>query len=190
MVKAEEVYLADFLCAATYPASIGARVIMTPRGLGRAIQVVETALESYQSKFGPLRPRGAKRRLATVAARAAKPPPDQAEGDDSPTELKIRDLYDEQKSSDRVLADAFADSLTIRHNPEEFCFDFVSNFYPKSFLTARLIIPAGRVPGLLQALRKSRGWMFAVVVTCDRMAATVAAPRVPSCRNSMHRAPQ
>ncbi len=149
VVKAEEVYLADFLCAVAYPVSIVARIIMTPRTLTKSIESLETALQACGQSAPARRHRKGTVTTPTAANSARKP----ADGDEPLAGFRIRDLYDELRSCDRILAGTFADSLMVRHTDSEICLDFFSNFYPKSYLAARLIIPAGRVPGLLQTLR-------------------------------------
>jgi hypothetical protein len=45
----------------------------------------------------------------------------------------------------------------IRHTPEEFCFDFISNLYPRPMVVGRVFAAAGRVPSFIDAMSGSLG---------------------------------
>ena len=62
---------------------------------------------------------------------------------DSPS---FQDIYDQLKITDEQLAGSFANTVIIRHTPYEFCFEFIVNFFPKSIVTNRVFMAAGRAP--------------------------------------------
>lgn len=64
----------------------------------------------------------------------------------------IDDVYDQLKLPDEMLGGAFANVVMIRHTPEEFCFDFIANFYPRSVVAARVYMAAGRIIPFLDAI--------------------------------------
>ena len=50
----------------------------------------------------------------------------------------IEEVYDQLKISDDVLTGAYANAALLTHSAAEFCFDFVTNFYPKAAVSARV----------------------------------------------------
>ena len=78
---------------------------------------------------------------------------------------RAEELYDQLKAPDKLLGGSFANVVMIRHTHEEFCIDFVANFYPRAVVTARVFMSAGRIPSLLDTMsgslegfRQKFGW--------------------------------
>ena len=65
------------------------------------------------------------------------------------TTLKQLKLHDE------MLGGVFSNLAMIRHTGEEFCFDFIANFFPRSVVTSRVYMAAGRIPSLLATMTDS-----------------------------------
>ena len=63
-----------------------------------------------------------------------------------PQPNRIEDIYDQLKLPDEMLGGVFSNVAMIRHTGEEFCFDFIANFYPRSVVTSRVYMAAGRIP--------------------------------------------
>ena len=72
-----------------------------------------------------------------------------------PQPNRIEDIYDQLKLRDEMLGGAFTNVAMIRHTSEEFCFDFIANFYPRSVVTSRVYMSAGRIPSLLATMMDS-----------------------------------
>ena len=51
-----------------------------------------------------------------------------------------------------LLGGVFANAVMIRHTPEEFCFDFIANLFPRPVVVSRVYMAAGRVPSLVEAM--------------------------------------
>ncbi len=66
-----------------------------------------------------------------------------------------QEVYDELKLRDELLSGAYANAVMIGHGPHEFCFDFITNFYPQSAVSCRVFMAAGHVGRLLESLRAS-----------------------------------
>ncbi len=64
-----------------------------------------------------------------------------------------QEVYDDLKIRDEILSGAYANAVMIGHGPHEFSFDFITNFYPNSAVSARVFLAAGQVPRLLDSLR-------------------------------------
>jgi hypothetical protein len=68
---------------------------------------------------------------------------------------RIEDIYEQLKLPDEMLGGVFSNVAMIRHTGEEFCFDFIANFYPRSVVTSRVYMAAGRIPSLLATMTDS-----------------------------------
>jgi hypothetical protein len=71
------------------------------------------------------------------------------------TQHAITDLYDQLKLPDEMLSGVYANGVLIGHSPAEFWFDFITNFYPRSAVSARVFLTAAQIPGLVDALNSS-----------------------------------
>jgi hypothetical protein len=66
-----------------------------------------------------------------------------------------QEIYDELKIRDEILSGAYANAVMIGHGPYEFNFDFITNFYPQSAVSARVYLAAGHVWRMLDSLKQS-----------------------------------
>jgi hypothetical protein len=182
ILQSHDEFVIDFLGTMVQPQQIVARVVLTPPTFAQLIGALRENVGLYESHFGQLSPRDMVPPPAAPAAPAATPPgtppsPSPYEQPSSPFEAvseiiprempsapgpqtppgppKIEDLYDQLKLSDKILAGVFANMVMIRHMGEEFCLDFVANFYPRPVVTARVFMAAGRVPALLDAMNNA-----------------------------------
>jgi hypothetical protein len=64
-----------------------------------------------------------------------------------------QEIYDDLKLRDELLSGAYANAVMIGHGPHEFSFDFITNFYPHSAVSARVFLAAGQVARLADSLR-------------------------------------
>jgi len=67
----------------------------------------------------------------------------------------IEDIYHELKLPDSMLSGRYANGVLIRHSPTEFCFDFITNVYPRSAVSARVFMAAPHVLPFLKSLSRS-----------------------------------
>lgn len=77
---------------------------------------------------------------------------------DAPVQPNMRrataqEIYDDLKIRDEVLSGSYANAVMIGHGPHEFSFDFITNFYPHSAVSARVFLAAGQVARLAESLR-------------------------------------
>ena len=54
---------------------------------------------------------------------------------------------------DDELPGHFAEGVMIRHSAAEFCFEFVTQFFPNAAVSSRIFLSAPHVPPLLEALK-------------------------------------
>lgn len=88
--------------------------------------------------------------IAGEGIEAPKPP----EGQRHP---QIDEIYDELKFPDELLAGHYANAVLIRHTPTEFCFDFITNVYPRSAVSARVFLAVPHGKSFLASLSRSLG---------------------------------
>jgi len=168
IVQAREEFAIDFLSTMAQPQQLVARAIVTVSTFRAMVGGLEANVAKFEKQFGPLVPRRpiappdtqasggpsgspADSTLATseVVASQSDAQPEQK------THPEIGDLYDQLKPSAKILAGAYANTVIMRHSPEEFCFDFIANFYPRSVVTSRVYMAAGRIPSLVQTMANS-----------------------------------
>ncbi|MCA9005837.1 MAG: DUF3467 domain-containing protein, partial [Planctomycetaceae bacterium] len=65
------------------------------------------------------------------------------------------ELYDELKLPDEMLSGTYANAVRIGHSATEFSFDFITTFFPRSCVSARVHLAAPNIPRLLDSLTHS-----------------------------------
>lgn len=68
---------------------------------------------------------------------------------------EIDDIYHELRLADEMLSGRYANAVLIRHSGTEFCFDFLTNIYPRSAVSCRVFMSAPNVPAFLESLARS-----------------------------------
>jgi hypothetical protein len=91
---------------------------------------------------------------APGGAPAATPPVPAEPGTAGPSP-SIDDIYAELRLPDNHLSGSYANAVLIRHSPTEFCFDFITNIYPRSGVSSRVFMSAPHVPPLLASLARA-----------------------------------
>jgi len=128
-------FIIDFIQNLGAPPYVAARVIMPHGAMPQFIEALRKNLEMYRQRFGdpPALPR--------------TPPPAK-----QPT---AQEIYDELKLPDDLLSGAYANGVMIGHTPSEFKFDFLTNLFPTSAVSARVFLAAPQVPRLLESLQNT-----------------------------------
>jgi hypothetical protein len=104
--------------------------------------------------------------IPSPAAGPAVPPPAQAPQPPAPPQpvpqphqssdvTDIAEVYGQLKLPDEMLGGAYATGAMIRHTPTEFAIDFITNFYPRAVVTARVFLAAGRIRSFLDTFQNS-----------------------------------
>ncbi len=83
------------------------------------------------------------------------PAPQTAPGAAAGGHVSAQELYEQLKLQDDVLSGNYANAVMIGHTPSEFCFDFITTFYPRSAVSCRVFMAAPGVPRLLDSLKHS-----------------------------------
>ena len=163
----------DFVLRFGEPNKIVARVILPHVVARQLIAVLQENLQAFEMRFGPvprlprMRPMPDEQSAAPPAALAAgeegatAPAPEMVEAPHPenipapPAPPQIEDIYDELRLPDDMLSGSYANAVLVRHTGTEFCFDFITNIFPRSAVSSRVYMAAQHVPLLLQSLIRS-----------------------------------
>lgn len=84
---------------------------------------------------------------------AGSSPTGEAADDSIGRHANPHEVYDDLKLRDEQLSGVYSNAVMIGHGQYEFSFDFITNFYPQSAVSARIFMASGHVPRMLQSLR-------------------------------------
>jgi hypothetical protein len=180
VLQTNELFVVDFLAMSAQPQQVVARIVMTATSFSQFLAALRHNVKHYESEIGPLKPRHTPPR---ATAGVAVPPSEGGSGaagepsageslpqpglgtvhdtlthnPQAPQPATITDLYEQVKFPEELLSGAFANAVMVRHTPEEFCFDFISNLYPRPIVVCRVYAAAGRVPSFIDAMSGSLG---------------------------------
>ena len=128
-------FVLDFILRMNRPYQVVARVIL-PVGLMPAlIAALRDNAGMFEKKFGP------------IPQMPVPPQPAQ--------QPSIEDIYSDLKVPDDVLSGTYANHVMIVHSPAEFCFEFITRFFPRAAVSTRVMMSAPQIPGVLNTLTRS-----------------------------------
>lgn len=161
-------FIIDFLLRMAMPHQVAARVVMTPAVLGRFIAALRENLGNFQRTFQPDSLPGVTQIDTAHVPNQSQPVPAPAGGEGKPappaasatggqesttlSQHSVQDLYDQLKMADEMLSGTYANAVMIGHTATEFSFDFITTFYPRSAVSARVYLSAGNVPRFLSSI--------------------------------------
>lgn len=155
----------DFVLRMGEVQRIVSRVILPPFVTRQFERALRDNLRSYEMRFGtvPRIPRPLPAAIVDPEEIDAPREPgfDSAGGAGHPEAgpgaraPDIDEIYHELKLSDEMLSGRYANAVLIRHSATEFCFDFLTNVYPRSAVSARVFLSAPQVPPFLDSLARS-----------------------------------
>lgn len=134
-------FVIDFVQSLAPPRRVVARVALPPSVMPLFVAAMQENLRKYNQSFGAIP------RMPTPPAQASAGPP--------ATPPPITEVYDQLKLPDEMLSGVYANTVVISHSPAEFCFDFVTSFYPRSAVSARVYLSTPHVPELLDSLTRA-----------------------------------
>jgi len=128
-------FIVDFIQNLGPPAQVAARVVLPHGVMGQFIDALRKNIEIYRQRFG-------------------EPPvlPPQPKPERQPS---AQEIYDELKLPDEVLSGAYANGVMIGHSASEFKFDFLTNLFPHSAVSARVFLSTPQVPRMLESLTRT-----------------------------------
>ena len=161
----------DFALRLGEQQKIVSRVILPHVVARQFVAALQDNVQNFENRFGPMpqipkpipeaNPPAPGTELAnadpaTAAAGDVSGPPSHPENQPAaPNPPHIEDIYHELKLADEMLSGRYANAVLIRHSPAEFCFDFITNVYPRSAVSARVLMSAPHVVPFLRSLSRS-----------------------------------
>lgn len=127
-------FMLDFLVRMSRPYMVASRVILPHAVMPQVLGALRHNIDRFTERFGAI---------------PQLPKPD---SDHRPT---IQEVYDDLRLSDEVICGAYANGVMISHTPAEFCFDFITNFFPRSAVSSRIYMSAPQVPRLLEGMTQT-----------------------------------
>lgn len=127
-------FIVDFVQRLAQPQHVVARVVLPPLVLRSLIAALGENLKHYQAAYGP--------------PPAVVVPP-------NAQQIPVEEVYEQLKLPDDMLSGVYGHAALIRHSQVEFCIDFITNFFPRSAVSARVFMAAPHVPGLLASFTRA-----------------------------------
>lgn len=156
----------DFVLRMGEVQRIVARVVLPPTVAQQFERALRDNLRSYEARFG-----GAPRLPRPVPPRENEDQPDEIPREpglnagvagighlENAAPMRTPDvdeIYHDLKLPDEMLSGRYANAVLIRHSGTEFCFDFLTNVYPRSAVSARVFMASPHVPPFLDSLTRS-----------------------------------
>ncbi len=131
-------FILDFLLRMTRPHRVAARVVLPPPVVPRMIAALRENLGNYETRFGPIPP--------------APQPLDQLTPPIQPTP---QELYDDLRLEDETISGTYANAVMVGHTGTEFSLDFITTFFPRSSVAARVYLAAPNVPRFIESMSHS-----------------------------------
>ncbi len=126
-------FVIDFLVRMARPYQVASRVIVPHAAMMQLIRALEDNIRKYEDRFGSIEA------MPKADPNAKRP--------------SIQEVYDDLKLPDEILSGVYANACIIGHSPAEFVLDFVTNFFPRSAVSARLYLSSRQVPQLLKGFQ-------------------------------------
>jgi hypothetical protein len=169
-------FVIDFLQSLAHPRRVAARVVLPPTVIPPFLGAMQDNFAKYTQMFGPL-PRMPQPRPATPPREPGEtepggkpgpgagqeatpfplnqpeptPPPKPA----TPSPMPISEVYEHLKLPDEMLSGVYANTVVISHTGAEFCFDFITSFFPRSAVAARIYMACPHVVEFSESLTRS-----------------------------------
>ena len=136
-------FLIDFIQSLAPPRRVVARIVLPTTVVPLFLGALEDNLRKYAQVFGP-------------PPRIQNPPGTGPGGQPGPPPAPppITDVYEQLKLPDEMLGGTYANTVVISHSQAEFCFDFISNFYPRSVVASRVYLATPHVPEVFESLQR------------------------------------
>ena len=133
-------FIIDFIQSVAQPRQVAQRVILPPSIMNNTINAIQKNIDNYRNRFGEI---------------PELPKNQQQQQQNQQQQPSIEEIYQQLKLPDDVASGVYANTVLITHGQTEFCFDFITSFYPRSSVVARIYMAAPQVPRLLQTMSRS-----------------------------------
>lgn len=137
VLQGQHEFIVDFLLRMQQPQQVAARIVMPPAVVAQFIQALTENIKKHEDRFGPI-------------LLPSQPVPNP----DAPKQ-SAQDLYDQLKLSEESMSGEYANAVMIGHTASEFSLDFITTFFPRSAVSARVFVAAPNARRLLDSLKHS-----------------------------------
>ena len=137
VLQGQHEFIVDFLLRMQQPQKVVSRIVIPPPVVSQFIAALQDNLKRYEDRFGPVH-------------MPVQPTPAQPQQRQSAEEL-----YSTLKMGEDVQSGTYANAVMIGHSPTEFSFDFITTFFPKSSVSARVFMATANAKRLLESLLHS-----------------------------------
>lgn len=135
VLQGQHEFIVDFLLRMQQPQQVAARVVLPPQVVAQFIQALQENIRKHEDRFGEI-----------VLPTPAVPDP-------NAPKQSAQDLYDQLKLSDETMSGQYANAVMIGHTASEFSLDFITTFFPRSAVSARVFVATPNAKRLLDSLR-------------------------------------
>ena len=139
IMQGQHEFVMDFIQSLAPPRRVISRVVLPATVVPLFVAALSDNLTKYQQSFGPL-------------PRLQSPP--LPPGVTPPPPPPIGEVYEQLKLPDEMLGGVYANTVIISHSQAEFCFDFISNVFPRSVVTSRIYLSAPHVKDVFDSLQR------------------------------------
>lgn len=135
VINGQHEFIIDFIQSVTRPQQVVSRIVLPPTIVPGLLRAMRQNLKIHNDRFGEIPP-------------LPKPPA----GTLAPS---VEEIYQQLKLPDEIASGVYANTVMITHNASDFCFDFITGFYPRSSVASRVYMSGPQVPRLLETLTRS-----------------------------------
>lgn len=135
VLQGQHEFIVDFLLRMQQPQQVAARVVLPPQVVVQFIQALQENIRKHEDRFGEI-----------LLPTPPVPNPD------APKQ-SAQDLYDQLKLSDENMSGQYANAVMIGHTASEFSLDFITTFFPRSAVSARVFVATPNAKRLLDSLK-------------------------------------
>jgi hypothetical protein len=135
VLQGQHEFIVDFLLRMQQPQQVAARVVLPPMVVSQFIQALQENIRKHEDRFGEIL-------LPTPPVPDPHAPKQSAQ-----------DLYDQLKLSEENMSGKYANAVMIGHTASEFSLDFITTFFPRSAVSARVFVATPNAKRLLDSLK-------------------------------------
>jgi len=173
ILSGQHEFVFDFVLRMGKPDRVMSRVILPVPVVAQFIKTLQGSLANFEQQFGSipevLKPHHSEPKPEHEQAGEQSPPGSfvgSAGPESTVTESgsgpypprknpSIEEIYDELKLPDEMLGGSYANAVLIRFSASEFCFDFLTNIFPRSSVNERIYMAVPQVKPLLGSMTHS-----------------------------------
>ena len=136
VLQGQHEFIVDFLLRMQQPQQVAARLVLPAPVVAQLIAALQDNIQKYEQRYGNIH-------MPAVPQNSDQPRP------------SAEEIYDTLKLAEDVQSGAYANAVMIGHSASEFSLDFITTFFPRSAVSARVFMAAPNARRLLDSLKHS-----------------------------------